>query len=117
MEVRAVKNAASGRSTLALGFVAMAGLGLGLGSTGCHRPHGPTVIQEEAASPVTLPPPALEAGRDKGVPRYVPGNSLPPSLGRGPSAGDAPMTSPYRHDGARIERSLTDGVPGTDHGP
>jgi hypothetical protein len=116
VEVRAVKNEASSRSGLVLGFLAVGGLGLALGSSGCHR-SGPAVIEEGEASPVMLPPPALEAGRDKGRRLYVAGNPVPPSFGRGPSAEDAPMTSPYSHDGARIERSLTTGVTGSDHGP
>jgi hypothetical protein len=114
VEVRAVKNGASGRSAFVLGVLAVGGLALGAG--GCHYRTGPTVIEEEAASPVTLPPPELEAGRDKGVPNFVPGNAVPPSFGAGPSGSDEPMTSPYRHDGARIERSLTTGVTGSDHG-
>jgi hypothetical protein len=91
-------------------------LALMLGA-GCHREHGPVLLHEEGAGPLsaTPPPSPLEGGRAKGSPELAgPERSPPPATGPVPGSTTAPLGMPYEHDGPRINHSLTTGAPSTD---
>ena len=93
-------------------------LAIVLGAGGCHYRHsgrlGPPVVRAEGQKVAALPPSPLEGGRDKGAPALAVQSRVPPAAGIEPSPADRPIDPPYRHDGARIDHSLSSGAPGSD---
>jgi hypothetical protein len=92
-------------------------LAIALGAGGCRRRlYGPPVVRADGggASQAAASPSPLEAGRDKGKPSLAGPPAPPPAVGAEPRHGDRPLGEPFQHDGARIDRSVTTGTPGTD---
>lgn len=93
-------------------------LAIVLGAGGCHYRHtgryGPAVVRGEGQKVAALPPSPLEGGRAKGKPALAPQSPEPATTGVEPAPAARPVDPPYRHDGARIERSMSSGVPGSD---
>src|SRR2546430_2427866 len=86
-----------------------------LGAGGCHRAHGPVMVRGGPDALSAAPPPSpLEGAAAKGDPTLARQAAPPPAVGGVPRTDELPVERPYRHDGARIERSVTTGVPGTD---